>query len=126
MIIIHLRFDGGSAEEEHDIAHIASSIVARLYGGLFLSCGVEAADRAYNTRLCQDELRRKKISALSLPEKPRVTGPVNTQSVTGQWLISDLPGVIHGEMDNRLKPSFDSGNGDVPGKTVFRRFINAA
>ena len=26
MIIIHLRFDGGSTEEEHDIAHIASSI----------------------------------------------------------------------------------------------------
>ncbi|WP_252867420.1 hypothetical protein [Pantoea sp. AV62] len=30
MIIIHLHFDGGSTEEEHDIAHIASSIVARL------------------------------------------------------------------------------------------------
>ena len=45
MIIIHLRFDGGSAEEEHDIAHIASSIVARLNGGLFLSFGVEAAVR---------------------------------------------------------------------------------
>ncbi|MDR6350334.1 hypothetical protein Q3H59_001927 [Pantoea sp. SORGH_AS 659] len=26
MIIIPLRFDGGSTEEEHDIAHIASSI----------------------------------------------------------------------------------------------------
>ncbi|WP_442796922.1 hypothetical protein [Pantoea vagans] len=40
MIIIHLHFDGGSAEEEHDIAHIASSIVARLYGGLFfVICG---------------------------------------------------------------------------------------
>jgi len=26
MIIILLRFDGGSTEEEHDIAHIASSI----------------------------------------------------------------------------------------------------
>jgi len=45
MIIIHLRFDGGSAEEEHDIAHIASSIVARLNGGLFLSFVVEAAVR---------------------------------------------------------------------------------
>ncbi|MEQ4583152.1 MAG: hypothetical protein ABN483_05975 [Pantoea agglomerans] len=37
MIIIHLRFDGGSAEEEHDIAHIASSIVARLLAGFFLA-----------------------------------------------------------------------------------------
>ena len=35
MIIIHLRFDGGSAVEEHDIAHIASSIVARLLAGFF-------------------------------------------------------------------------------------------
>ncbi|NEG57299.1 hypothetical protein GQQ20_05455 [Pantoea agglomerans] len=37
MIIIHLRFDGGSAVEEHDIAHIASSIVARLLAGFFLA-----------------------------------------------------------------------------------------
>ncbi len=36
MIIIHLHFDGGSTEEEHDIAHIASSIVARLMAGFFL------------------------------------------------------------------------------------------
>ena len=42
-IIINMHFDGGSAEEEHDIAHIASSIIARLYGGLFLSFGVEGA-----------------------------------------------------------------------------------
>ncbi|MDH2066003.1 hypothetical protein [Pantoea sp. GD03673] len=35
MIIIPLRFDGGSAEEAHDIAHIASSIVARLMAGFF-------------------------------------------------------------------------------------------
>ncbi|WP_167013860.1 hypothetical protein [Candidatus Pantoea multigeneris] len=35
MIIIHLRFDGGSTEEEHDIAHIASSIVARLARAFF-------------------------------------------------------------------------------------------
>ncbi|WP_313699356.1 hypothetical protein [Pantoea sp.] len=35
MIIIPLHFDGGSAEEEHDIAHIASSIVARLMAGFF-------------------------------------------------------------------------------------------
>ena len=47
MIIIHLRFDGGSAEEEHDIAHIASSIVARLNGGLFLPFLVEAAVRRF-------------------------------------------------------------------------------
>jgi len=35
MIIISLRFDGGSTEEEHDIAHIASSIVARVCGLFF-------------------------------------------------------------------------------------------
>ncbi|WP_192841072.1 hypothetical protein [Pantoea sp. A4] len=38
MIIIHLRFDGGSTEEEHDIAHIASSIVARLARAFFVCC----------------------------------------------------------------------------------------
>ncbi|MGC1055155.1 hypothetical protein WKH49_00090 [Pantoea agglomerans] len=37
MIIIHVRFDGGSAVEEHDIAHIASSIVARLLAGFFFA-----------------------------------------------------------------------------------------
>jgi hypothetical protein len=47
------------------------------------------ADGAYDTRLCHDELRRKKISALILPEKVRVTGPVNMQTVTVQWLISE-------------------------------------
>ncbi|PZL95895.1 hypothetical protein CKF43_06605 [Pantoea graminicola] len=36
MIIIHWRFDGGSAGEKHDIAHIASSIVARPMAGFFL------------------------------------------------------------------------------------------
>jgi len=32
MIIISLRFSGGSTDEAHDIAHIASSIVARVSG----------------------------------------------------------------------------------------------
>jgi len=35
MIIISLRFSGGSTGEEHDIAHIASSIVARASGLFF-------------------------------------------------------------------------------------------
>ncbi len=35
MIIILLRFDGGSTEEEHDIAHIASSICCPLIAGFF-------------------------------------------------------------------------------------------
>ncbi len=48
-----------------------------------------SADGVYDTRLCHDELRRKKISALILPEKVRVTGPVNMQTVTVQWLISE-------------------------------------
>jgi len=39
MIIISLRFSGGSTGEEHDIAHIASSIVARA-SGLFFACCV--------------------------------------------------------------------------------------
>ncbi len=39
MIIILLRFDGGSTEEEHDIAHIASSIKLPAYlCGLFFTC----------------------------------------------------------------------------------------
>jgi hypothetical protein len=48
-----------------------------------------SADGAYDTRLCHDELRRKKISALIPPEKVRVTGPVNMQTVTVQLLISE-------------------------------------
>nr|VXZ81194.1 Transposase DDE domain [Klebsiella pneumoniae] len=48
-----------------------------------------SADGAYDTRLCHDELRRKKISALIPPRKARVTGPVNMQTVTVQWLISE-------------------------------------
>jgi hypothetical protein len=36
MIIIPLRFDGGSTEEEHDIAHIASSISCPPRAGFFL------------------------------------------------------------------------------------------
>ncbi len=30
------------------------------------------------------------------------------------------------EMDNRLQPSLDSGNGDVPGKTAVQGFTDAA
>ncbi len=47
-----------------------------------------SADGAYDTRLCHDELRRKS-ARLSRPEKVRVTGPVNMQTVTVQWLISE-------------------------------------
>jgi len=36
MIIILLRFNGGSTEEEHDIAHIASSIFSPPCAGFFL------------------------------------------------------------------------------------------
>ncbi len=39
MIIISVRFDGGSTEEEHDIAHIASSISCpHIFAGFFSSC----------------------------------------------------------------------------------------
>ncbi|MGS2346154.1 transposase [Enterobacter hormaechei] len=48
-----------------------------------------AADGVYDTRLCHDELRHKKISALIPPRKVRVTRPVNMQTVTVQWLISE-------------------------------------
>ena len=34
-----------------------------------------AADGAYDTRLCHDELRRKKISALILPKRCGLLGP---------------------------------------------------
>lgn len=47
-----------------------------------------AADSAYDTRLCHDEVWRKKISALLRPEKEQVTGPVNMQTVTVQLLTS--------------------------------------
>lgn len=40
MIIIHLRFDGGSTEEEHDIAHIASSIKLPASNAGFFLCVV--------------------------------------------------------------------------------------
>ncbi len=49
-----------------------------------------AADGAYDTRLCHDELRRKKKKSarLFLPEKEQVTGPVSTQTATVPLLIS--------------------------------------
>jgi hypothetical protein len=48
-----------------------------------------SADGAYDTRLCHDELRRKKISALIPPRKGAGYWPVNMQTVTVQWLISE-------------------------------------
>ncbi|MDF7649902.1 hypothetical protein PUG42_15205 [Erwiniaceae bacterium L1_54_3] len=45
MIIILLRFDGGSTEEEHDIAHIASSIKLPAFNAgffFFLLCTAAA------------------------------------------------------------------------------------
>lgn len=48
-----------------------------------------AADGAYDTRFCHDELRRKKISALILPEKELVTGQVSTQAATVLLRTSD-------------------------------------
>jgi hypothetical protein len=85
-----------------------------------------AADGAYDTRLCHDELRRKKISALIPPRKGAGYWPgeyadrnraVANQRMTGSNAV---------EMDNRLQPSLDSGNGDVPGKTAVRGFTDAA
>ena len=60
-----------------------------LSGRLTEKIRAASADGAYDTRLCHDELRRKKISALIPPRKVRVTGPVNMQTVTVQWLISE-------------------------------------
>jgi len=37
MITIHLHFNGGSTEEEHDIAHIASSILCPPCAGFFFA-----------------------------------------------------------------------------------------
>ncbi|UNB79704.1 IS5 family transposase [Klebsiella pneumoniae] len=74
-----------------------------------------AADGAYDTRLCHDELRRKKISALIPPRKGAGYWPgeyadrnraVANQRMTGsnaQW-----------KWTTDYKPSLDSGNGDVP------------
>lgn len=39
-----------------------------------------AADGVYDTRRCHDELRRKKISALILPERERATGQVSMET----------------------------------------------
>ena len=38
MIIILLRFNGGSTGEGHDIAHIASSIFSPPCAGFFFAC----------------------------------------------------------------------------------------
>ncbi len=63
-----------------------------------------AADGAYDTRLCHDELRRKKISALIPPQKVRVTGPVNMQTVILQCANQRMTGIMRLEMDKRLQP----------------------
>ncbi|WP_410260846.1 hypothetical protein [Klebsiella pneumoniae] len=47
-----------------------------------------SADGAYDTRLCHDELRRKKISALIPPRKGAGYWPVNMQTVTVLLRIS--------------------------------------
>lgn len=46
------------------------------------------AAAAYDTRLCHDELRRKKSARLSHPEKVQATGPESTQIVIVRLLIS--------------------------------------
>ncbi len=51
MIIILLRFDGGSTEEEHDIAHIASSIVARLVRAFFACAFIMKCQDSTNQRV---------------------------------------------------------------------------
>jgi len=65
MIIIHMHFDGGSAEEEHDIAHIASSIVARLMAGFFLPDAASVGkkqDREPGLTLCDNPPCSRQIS----------------------------------------------------------------
>jgi predicted transcriptional regulator len=47
-----------------------------------------SADGAYDTRSVTMNCGVRKSARLSHPEKVRVTGPVNMQTVTVQWLIS--------------------------------------
>ncbi|WP_228200746.1 transposase [Klebsiella pneumoniae] len=70
-----------------------------------------SADGAYDTRLCHDELRRKKKSArLSRPEKARVTGLVNMQTENRAVANQRLTGSnARWKWTNRLQPSLDSG-----------------
>ncbi|WP_336755293.1 hypothetical protein [Pantoea sp. USHLN298] len=67
MIIIPLHFDGGSTGEEHDIAHIASSIVARLLAGFFLSSAFFCAEYGITPqRLPFHPERRGQVNAISI------------------------------------------------------------
>lgn len=82
-----------------------------------------AADGAYDTRRCHDELRRKKISALIPPRKGAGYWPDEYADRNRAIANQRLSAV---EMDNRLQPSVDSGNGDVQGKAVVRWFADVA
>lgn len=55
MIIILLRFDGGSTEEEHDIAHIASSITlpAPRVAGFFCAIVSRASLCSFRQSSCE-------------------------------------------------------------------------
>ncbi len=76
MIIIRLRFDGGSAGEKHDIAHIASSIVARPMAGFFLPGFRRPASAAYVPRSL---LRRTLLSRTAATGRAQRTPPFSFQ-----------------------------------------------
>jgi hypothetical protein len=77
---------------------------------------VASADGAYDTKLCHDELRRKKIKAL-IPPRTRAgywpseyadpkSGGGQAEAYREQCLL---------EMEHGLKPAVGGRNGDVPG-----------
>ncbi|WP_339037646.1 transposase [Serratia symbiotica] len=79
---------------------------------------VASADRAYDTRVCDDELRRKKLRALIPP-----------RSGARYWSAVCRPKSSGGEPAryrrkhtvkkyDRLPPTFDSGNSEVQSKTA--------
>ncbi len=89
---LHLAVDSKTHEiicADLSLNNVTDSEAFRSYPADSQKIRAASADGAYDTRLCHDELRRKKISALIPPRKVRVTGPVNMQTVTVQWLISE-------------------------------------
>lgn len=85
-----------------------------------------AADGAYDTRLCHDELRRKKISALIPPRKGAGYWPgeyADRNRAVANQRLSGSNARWKWATDYNL--SVDSGNGDVQSKATVRRFTDA-
>ena len=89
---LHLAVDSNTHEvvcADLSLNNVTDSEAFRaLSGRLTEKIRAAAADGAYDTRLCHDELRRKKSARLFLPKRSRLLARMSTQTATVPLLIS--------------------------------------